>query len=42
MVTILINNIAADNLQSEHGVSLWLEFGDKRVLFDTGQTAQCG
>jgi 7,8-dihydropterin-6-yl-methyl-4-(beta-D-ribofuranosyl)aminobenzene 5'-phosphate synthase len=38
MVTILIDNIAADNLQSEHGVSLWLELGDKRVLFDTGQT----
>jgi len=37
-VTILMDNAAADNLQSEHGVSLWLEFGDKRVLFDTGQT----
>jgi hypothetical protein len=37
-VTVLIDNAAADNLQSEHGVSLWLEWGDKRVLFDTGQT----
>ncbi len=37
-VTTLIDNTAADNLESEHGLSLWLEFGDKRVLFDTGQT----
>ncbi len=37
-VTVLIDNTPADNLQSEHGLSLWLEFGDKRVLFDTGQS----
>jgi 7,8-dihydropterin-6-yl-methyl-4-(beta-D-ribofuranosyl)aminobenzene 5'-phosphate synthase len=37
-VTVLIDNSVANSLQSEHGLSLWLEFGDKRVLFDTGQT----
>lgn len=37
-VTILIDNTAVDHLQSEHGLSLWLEYGDKRILFDTGQT----
>ncbi|MFA6424640.1 MAG: MBL fold metallo-hydrolase [Phycisphaerae bacterium] len=37
-VTILIDNYADANLNSEHGLSLWLDFGEKRVLFDTGQT----
>ena len=37
-ITTLIDNTAADNLESEHGLSLWLEFEDKQVLFDTGQT----
>jgi len=37
-VTILIDNSADTNLNSEHGLSLWLDFGEKRVLFDTGQT----
>lgn len=37
-ITTLINDEATDHIQSEHGLSLWLEYGDKRVLFDTGQT----
>jgi 7,8-dihydropterin-6-yl-methyl-4-(beta-D-ribofuranosyl)aminobenzene 5'-phosphate synthase len=37
-ITTLINDEATDNIQSEHGLSLWLEYGDKHVLFDTGQT----
>jgi 7,8-dihydropterin-6-yl-methyl-4-(beta-D-ribofuranosyl)aminobenzene 5'-phosphate synthase len=37
-ITALIDNTAGDNLSGEHGLSLWLEFGDKRILFDTGQT----
>jgi 7,8-dihydropterin-6-yl-methyl-4-(beta-D-ribofuranosyl)aminobenzene 5'-phosphate synthase len=35
---ILLNNSAAENLKSEHGLSIWIEFGEKRVLFDTGQS----
>ncbi len=37
-VTILVDNSASNNLQSEHGLSMWLEYGQKRILFDTGQT----
>lgn len=37
-VTVLVDNTAAENLYSEHGLSLWLEFGEKRILFDTGQS----
>jgi len=37
-ITTLIDNNASGNLQSEHGLSFWLEYQDKRVLFDTGQT----
>ncbi len=37
-VTTLIDNTTLGSLQSEHGLSLWLEYDDKRVLFDTGQT----
>jgi 7,8-dihydropterin-6-yl-methyl-4-(beta-D-ribofuranosyl)aminobenzene 5'-phosphate synthase len=37
-ITTLVDNTTADKLQSEHGLSLWIEFGDKRVLFDTGQS----
>lgn len=37
-VTALIENTATGNLLSEHGLSLWLEFGDKRILLDAGQS----
>lgn len=37
-ITTLVNNSAPDNLRSEHGLSFWIEFGGKHVLFDTGQT----
>lgn len=37
-VTILVDNYADASLNPEHGLSLWLDFGDKQVLFDTGQT----
>ncbi len=37
-VTVLVENTAAgDGLLAEHGVALWVEAGDSRVLFDTGQ-----
>jgi len=35
---ILVNNSAAKNFKAEHGLSIWIEFGGKRVLFDTGQS----
>jgi 7,8-dihydropterin-6-yl-methyl-4-(beta-D-ribofuranosyl)aminobenzene 5'-phosphate synthase len=38
-ITILVENSAGGRgLQAEHGLSLWLEAGSERVLFDTGQT----
>jgi len=36
-VTILVDNRAADGLVDEHGLSIWIEAGDRKVLFDTGQ-----
>ena len=40
-ITILVDNAAGTGLglKAEHGFSLWLETGDKRILFDTGQGA---
>ena len=38
-ITILVNNTAEDNLRSEHGLSLWIEYKGKKILFDTGQTS---
>jgi len=37
-ITTLVDNNASKNLASEHGLSFWVEYGDKRFLFDTGQT----
>lgn len=34
---ILVDNQAATGLKSEHGFSVWIEAGGKRILFDTGQ-----
>ena len=37
-ITILSDNtVAARNVLAEHGLSLWVEAGDRRMLFDTGQ-----
>lgn len=36
-VTILVDNQAGEGLVSEHGLSMWIETEDKRILFDTGQ-----
>lgn len=38
-VTIIVDNRARDGLLSEHGLSLWIESEDRRILFDTGQGA---
>jgi 7,8-dihydropterin-6-yl-methyl-4-(beta-D-ribofuranosyl)aminobenzene 5'-phosphate synthase len=38
-ITTLVENTAASpELLAEHGLSLWLEYGNKRILFDTGQS----
>ncbi len=36
-ITILVDNFAAPGLAVEHGLSLWIETGGRRILFDTGQ-----
>ena len=39
-ITTLVEDTASGTgLSSEHGLSFWIEYGDQRVLFDTGQTA---
>ena len=38
-ITILIENTAHKaGLKTEHGLSFWIEYGDKNILFDTGQS----
>jgi len=36
-ITILVDNHAAEGLQTEHGLSLWIEAQGRHILFDTGQ-----
>lgn len=36
-ITIVVDNNAGDGLLSEHGLALWIEAGQKRILLDTGQ-----
>ncbi|AQQ10001.1 metallo-beta-lactamase/flavodoxin domain-containing protein [Sedimentisphaera cyanobacteriorum] len=37
-ITILVDNNSAEGLGSEHGLSMFLEAGGSKVLFDAGQT----
>jgi 7,8-dihydropterin-6-yl-methyl-4-(beta-D-ribofuranosyl)aminobenzene 5'-phosphate synthase len=38
-ITVLIDNkTSRADLNAEHGLSLWIEYGEKRILFDTGQS----
>jgi len=37
-ITILIDNQAGEGLKTEHGFALWIDTGDKQILFDTGQS----
>ena len=38
-ITILIENTAYKaGLKTEHGLSVWIEYGNNRILFDTGQS----
>lgn len=36
-ITLLVDNVAEEGLIREHGLSLWIETPEKRILFDTGQ-----
>ena len=37
-ITTLVENTAGrDGLLGEHGLAFWIEWGEERVLFDTGQ-----
>ena len=38
--TVLIDNIAADGLSAEWGLSVFIEYGGKRYLLDTGATGK--
>lgn len=37
-ITVLINNELPAGLQTEHGLAFWIEYGNRKILFDTGQT----
>ena len=41
LVTLIENTTAREDLACEHGLSLYLEVGDHRILFDAGQTGAC-
>ena len=42
-IVILADNVAGPRgLLAEHGLSLWLETRDRRILFDTGQGLALG
>ncbi len=37
-ITTLVDNIASENLVSEHGLSFWIEYNNRHILFDAGQS----
>jgi 7,8-dihydropterin-6-yl-methyl-4-(beta-D-ribofuranosyl)aminobenzene 5'-phosphate synthase len=38
-ITVLVDNVAArPDMLVEHGLSMWIEYNDKRILWDTGQS----
>jgi len=38
IVTLVENSTLRSDILVEHGLSLWIEYGDKRIIFDTGQS----
>ena len=38
-ITLLVDNESPSELTAEHGFSAWIESGEQRILFDTGQGA---
>ena len=39
IVTLMENTVCQENLTAEHGLSLYIEIGTHRILFDAGQTS---
>ena len=37
-LSILTENIAQSQFEAEHGLSYYIEYDDKKILFDTGQS----
>ncbi len=37
-ITVLIENTSESELISEHGLSLWIEYGEKKILLDAGSS----
>ncbi len=37
ITTLSENTVRQRNLLAEHGLSFWIELGNKKILFDTGQ-----
>ena len=37
-ISILVDNTSSGHFHSEHGLSLWLNYANKKILFDTGQS----
>ena len=37
--TLMENTACCENLTAEHGLSLYIETGNRRILFDMGQSA---
>jgi 7,8-dihydropterin-6-yl-methyl-4-(beta-D-ribofuranosyl)aminobenzene 5'-phosphate synthase len=35
-ITVGVDNIASEGLKGEWGISLYIEYGDKKILLDTG------
>lgn len=38
ITTLVENSVSGAGLLAEHGLSFWIEYSDKRILFDTGQS----
>jgi len=38
ITTLVENTVYSPELLAEHGLSFWIEYGDKRIIFDTGQS----
>jgi 7,8-dihydropterin-6-yl-methyl-4-(beta-D-ribofuranosyl)aminobenzene 5'-phosphate synthase len=39
ITTLVEDTVSGTELSCEHGLSLWIEYGDWKVLFDTGQSS---
>jgi len=37
IITLVENTTNTRGLVAEHGLSFWIEFGNRKILFDTGQ-----